>query len=118
MYKYKIATLTLGRLDWNIWKAILFTLKNSKNINLNLIGRNYLFDELKKFNLKIIPSVTNFITIIFDKEDIAKEFLSDMLKNGIILRGLKSFGLPNCVRVTIGTKDENKYLVEILNKII
>ena len=89
-----------------------------QTINLNLIGRNYLFDELKKFNLKIIPSVANFITIIFDKEDIAKEFLSDMLKNGIILRGLKSFGLPNCVRVTIGTKDENEYFVKILNKII
>ena len=28
MYKYKIATLTLGRLDWNNWKPILFTLKN------------------------------------------------------------------------------------------
>ena len=49
MYKYKIATLTLGRLDWNIWKPILFTLKNRKNINLNLIALGLHFE--KKFGL-------------------------------------------------------------------
>ena len=41
-----------------------------------------------------------------------------MLYNGVILRGLKSFGLPECVRITVGTMDENRYLVEVLNKII
>ena len=41
-----------------------------------------------------------------------------MLNNGIILRNLKGFGLPECVRITVGTMDENRYLVEVLNKII
>ena len=102
--------------------AALAALEDSKHlketISLNLIEKKYLITELNKFKLEIIPSVTNFITILFDNENAAKQFLSDMLKNGIILRGLKSFGLPNCVRVTIGTKDENECFVKILNKII
>ena len=48
-----------------------------------------LLDSDENFSLKdynTIPSVANFITIVFDKEKTAKEFLSDMLKNGVILR--------------------------------
>ena len=89
-----------------------------ETLNVNIDGMNYLLDNFKEKKIKTLPSVANFITIVFDKENTAKVFLKDMLNNGIILRGLKSFGLPNCVRVTIGTKNENEYFVNILNKII
>jgi len=100
--------------------AALAALSDDSHLKKTLIsnseGMNYLLDNFKKFNIKIIPSVGNFITIIFDNEGSANQFLSDMLKNGIILRGLKSFGLACCVRITIGTKDENKYFIKILKK--
>ena len=41
-----------------------------------------------------------------------------MLKEGVILRGLKNFGLNNCIRITIGTMDENKIFIEKTKKII
>ena len=41
-----------------------------------------------------------------------------MLEKGVILRGLESFGLPHCVRVTVGTMNENKYFIKMLNNII
>jgi len=88
-----------------------------QTLNLNLNGMNSLLDNFKQLNIRTIPSVTNFITIIFDNEKIAKEFLEVMLQNGIILRGLKSFGLPHCVRVTIGNNDENRYFIKILKKV-
>ena len=40
-----------------------------------------------------------------------------MLNNGIILRGLKSFGMPSGVRISIGNKNENKYFAEILDNL-
>ena len=46
---YKIAALTLGRLDWNIWKPILSCLREKKNIDLNLIALGLHFE--KKFGL-------------------------------------------------------------------
>ena len=41
----------------------------------------------------------------------ADRFIGLYLENGVILRGLKSFGLPNSVRISIGTMDENKFFV-------
>ena len=39
-----------------------------------------------------------------------------MLQNGIIVRHLESFGLSECVRVTIGTQEENNQYLNILKK--
>ena len=73
------------------------------------------FDELK---LKYLRSVTNFVTLLFKDGISAKEFTQTMLEHGVILRHLIGFGLPECVRVTIGTTDENKIFIEKLNKIM
>ena len=41
-----------------------------------------------------------------------------MLQNGILVRHLASFGLPECVRVSIGTAEENKSYIKVLNNIV
>ena len=73
------------------------------------------FDSLE---LQHISSVANFVTLVFENGDNAKGFTQNMLKNGVILRHLIGFGLPECVRVTIGTVDENKFFIEKLNNIM
>ena len=40
------------------------------------------------------------------------------LKDGVILRHLKSFGLPECVRITLGNKDEMDFLINRLELIL
>jgi histidinol-phosphate aminotransferase len=65
--------------------------------------------------MKYIPTSANFITIILENDRKANLFVKFMLKNGIILRHLKGFGLENCVRITIGTMSEIKYFIKILN---
>ena len=45
-------------------------------------------------------------------------FVSLMLADGIILRALNSFGLPHCVRISIGKINENKIFINKLKKII
>ena len=72
----------------------------------------------RKYNLSYIPSSANFITLIFDNESQASSFSDQFLKNGIILRHLKSFGLSNCVRVTIGNELEMKTFVNKLESIL
>lgn len=79
--------------------------------NLNLEGKKYLTEEFKKLNGKVIPSETNFIYVKFKKSPaiVAK----DVLDNGIIIRGDGDYN-----RVSIGTMEQNKKLVEILNQIL
>ena len=65
---------------------------------------------------KFIPSYTNFITIYFDgyfSMDIAQE----LLKKGVIVRDMTSYGF-NALRITIGTKEQNTKVFDILNTIL
>ena len=78
----------------------------------------YLYKQLSKLNIKYIQSIANFVTIVLKNEKKARNLVSLMLKSGIILRPLHSFGLPCCVRITIGTMDENKIFIKNLIKII
>jgi histidinol-phosphate aminotransferase len=42
----------------------------------------------------------------------------ELLKRGVIVRNLISFGLPECIRVTIGTQDENLFFIQQLEEIV
>ena len=70
--------------------------------------------------IKFIPSAGNFITIVFDSRDNVINLVQYLLENGIIVRDLIGFGLPYCIRVTIGTGEENQFFIdkmrEYLNK--
>ena len=45
----------------------------------------------------------------------ADAFLS---KNGIILRGVASYGLPNALRMTVGTQEQNELAVSLIQQFI
>lgn len=69
-------------------------------------------------NLSIVeyvyPSQANFL---FIKISFAKEIYKYLLKNGIVVRDRSHIQFcKNCLRITIGTPEENKYLIKILNK--
>ena len=66
----------------------------------------------------MIPSAANFITLIFNNEDEAFSFNENMLNEGIILRHLLGWGLADCVRITVGTEEENEYLIQSLSKVL
>ena len=50
-------------------------------------------------------------------EQRAKEISAHLTNEGIIVRQLDSYGLPNCLRITIGTQDEMISTIESLKKI-
>jgi histidinol-phosphate aminotransferase len=84
-------------------------------LTVNDKGMRQIIAKFDMFELRYIPSVTNFVTLVFKDGIQAKEFTQKMLENGVILRHLIGFGLPECVRVTIGTVDENNFFIEKLN---
>ena len=73
-------------------------------------------DEIGKLGLKVTPSVANFVLIHFPAEkgktsDAADAFLT---ARGLVLRGLKNYGLPHSLRMTIGTEEANRLVVDAL----
>ena len=89
-----------------------------KTLELNNSEKKVVISELKKLNIKFIESSTNFITLIFKNINQSSCFTEQMLENGILVRALSSFGLPECVRVSIGTIEENYSYIKVLNNII
>ena len=72
--------------------------------------------ELKKIDIQCGVSEGNF-SFIQSSEKKAKEISAHLTNEGIIVRQLDSYGLPNCLRITIGTKEEMIATIESLKKI-
>ena len=81
-------------------------------------GRERLYRFLEKQKVKYIPSISNFVAIVFDLEEEALWFTEKMLEKGMILRRINAFGLPNCVRITIGVKEEMDHFEDSFREII
>ena len=73
---------------------------------------------LENLRIPYISSSANFVTLKFNNEKEAMVFSDKFLNNGVILRHLSSFGLPECVRVTIGNESEMDYFINKLESIM
>jgi histidinol-phosphate aminotransferase len=76
--------------------------------------RNWLSEELTKLGLKVTPSVANFVLIHFplDKGKTAADADAFLTKRGLVLRALNNYRLPHALRMTIGTEEANRLVVE------
>jgi histidinol-phosphate aminotransferase len=76
--------------------------------------RNRLTEEVTKLGLNVTPSVANFILIHFplEKGKTAADADAFLTRRGLVLRGLNNYGLPHALRMTIGTEEANRLVVE------
>lgn len=77
-------------------------LQRSYEVNAN--GMQQIIDGLSSLNLEYIPSAGNFLT--FKVGDAASVNLR-LLKQGVIVRPIAGYGMPEWLRVSIGTREEN-----------
>ncbi len=73
---------------------------------------------LSSLDLKVTPSVTNFVLIHFPDVDgkrapDADEFLTS---RGFILRAVRGYGFPNALRMTIGSEEANEGVIAALTE--
>jgi len=89
-----------------------------RSLEVNSRGMKFLERAFQELDLVAVPSEANFIMIVRDSENDVHHIFQELLKEGVIVRPLKAFGLPHCMRITIGTDEENHILVEKLRKIL
>jgi histidinol-phosphate aminotransferase len=85
------------------------------SVKLNREGMQQLEDGLKKLALNFIPSICNFITV--DVAD-AGAVYQKLLYEGVIVRPLKAYNMPNHIRVTIGTEQQNERFLKSITKVL
>lgn len=78
----------------------------SKSIEVVRKGRERLYRFFDKHGVDYIRSISNSVMMILPTEEAAIQFTQAMLEKGVILRRIHAFGLPHCIRITIGVEDE------------
>lgn len=81
-----------------------------KSLEVNREGKEFLSNKFTEMGLFYIPTETNFILVQIGID--SKTFFQEMLKRGIIIRTGDIFGLPDFIRVTIGTPEQNQRFIE------
>ena len=79
---------------------------------VNDAGLSLLTTELAKRNLETIPAFGNFITF---KIPNARRIFESMLNQGVIVRPIAGYGLPDYLRVTVGTEAQNRRFLAALD---
>ena len=76
--------------------------------------RSKLEEELKKLNLTVFPSRANFLLV---RTPQASKIDKRLQEEGILVRSYGESGpLANCLRITVGTEEENQLLLEVFKK--
>ncbi|MBW2078135.1 MAG: histidinol-phosphate transaminase [Deltaproteobacteria bacterium] len=88
----------------------------TKTLILTREGLAYLYRELDRLGLTYIPTQANFLLI---KTPLgARETYDRMLRQGVIIRPMDSYGLEDCIRVNVGLPEENSRFINALESII
>jgi histidinol-phosphate aminotransferase len=74
-------------------------------------GRNFLQAEFLAMDLEFVPSYANFVLL---RVGDGKKVFDALLKHGIIVRAMGSYGLPAWIRVSVGTMPQNEAFVAAL----
>lgn len=75
-------------------------------------GKQLLLAELPGMGIKAWPSAGNFV--LADVGSSGQAVYERLLRKGIIVRPVAGYGLPRCVRITVGTRPQNERLLEAL----
>lgn len=87
-----------------------------KSIKATHDGLDFLSEELAGIGIECLPTQSNFLMMDI-KTDAARVF-EQMLKHGVIVRSLKSYGFDTFLRVNTGTREENRAFIRALKKVL
>jgi histidinol-phosphate aminotransferase len=85
------------------------TKKNNKE------GIKFYEEQLAKLGIEFVPTSANFILV---KVGDGQKVFVELQKLGVIVRPMGGYGLPEWVRITIGTPQENKRCIRSLKKVL
>ena len=79
-------------------------------------GLDYLYTELDRIGVRYFPTQANFFLI--DAGQDADMVFENMLKKGIIVRSMSSYGYPEYIRINTGLPEENKRLIQAIEQVL
>ena len=90
----------------------------SETVRLNRESLLYFHSEFERLGLRFIPSLANFVMLDLRTPERVDQLFNGLLKRGVITRPLEPFGLPNCLRISTGTMEQNRRCVAALEEMV
>jgi histidinol-phosphate aminotransferase len=88
----------------------------SRTLQVIREGIQYLYRSLDDMGLEYLPTQTNFFLIKMPLG--GKEIYNLMLKQGVIVRAMDSYGLPDYIRINAGLPEENERFIKTLKEVL
>ncbi len=88
-----------------------------RTVETNREGKRYLKEAFITLGIPFVETSANFFLLPLESSELAIHIVLEMERRGIIVRPLDGFGLSGCVRISIGTMEENKRAVKALTEI-
>ena len=90
----------------------------TKSVKHNLFWSKKIKNNLEQFNIYCNKVSANFLLLNFEKCKLNADIIEKKLLNkGLILRDTKTYGIKNCLRLTIGDNLENSIFLKSINRI-
>ncbi len=86
-----------------------------KTLELTWNGLDFLSEKLEKMGCRVMPGHTNFMLVDTGRD--AGEIYEAMLRKGVIVRAMGSYGFPRHIRITAGLPEENRRFVQAFSEI-
>jgi len=83
---------------------------------LNQAGMKQWQDACRQWSLRWLPSVGNFLCVDVGRS--GREVFLELLKRGVIVRPVDNYGLPDYLRISIGTEAENARCIAALGDVL
>ncbi|MBI2178278.1 MAG: histidinol-phosphate transaminase [Candidatus Tectomicrobia bacterium] len=85
-----------------------------RSIRVNAEGREFFVRELAALGFPFVPTQGNFMMVEVGD---AKGVYEALLREGVIVRPVAGYGFPRHLRISIGTPEENRRVVEVMAEI-
>jgi histidinol-phosphate aminotransferase len=96
--------------------ALLDTIFLDHTREVVLTGKALICRELERLGLTYAPSQANFILIRMPRP--GREVYQAMLREGVIIRAMDAYGLPDYIRVSVGLPEENRRFLATLARVL
>lgn len=88
-----------------------------QTVKANARARDVITRGMRDMGMDVIPSEANFVMVPLDTAERAKWLTEELLHRGVIVRPLAAFGLPRCVRISTGSDEDNRMLLDALEQL-
>jgi len=83
-----------------------------KSVVMNNAGKIFLQDAFRQMGLHYLPTMGNFISVNVKRDGL--NLYRDLLQQGVIVRPVANYAMPEYLRITIGTQQQNTRFIETL----